>query len=159
MLKDANAIWNYCKDPLLSKFTQNIPFPYTKKHAFSFIDICDKKWKERRVFNYSIFVKEKLVGNINLALRTEGIAELGYWIGKKHWGKGYCTEASELILEFGFSKLRLHKIYATHIRENIGSGKVMQKLGMTLEGCFKEHVKRRGKWYDLVQYGILRVRR
>ncbi len=83
-------------------------------------------------------------------------AELGYWLGKKHWGKGYVTQAVKLILNFGFNKLKLHKIYARLLAENIGSRKVLEKAGFKFEGTFKEHEYRHKRWHDVLNYGILR---
>ncbi len=61
-------------------------------------------------------------------------------------------------IEFGFAELDLHKIFATHLTRNPASGKVMEKLGMTKEGVFKEHVIRWEKFEDLVSDGLLKTK-
>lgn len=55
------------------------------------------------------------------------IGYVAYWIGVPYWSKGYCTEASRAILEFGFKELNLNRIYALAMDRNAGSYKVMEK--------------------------------
>jgi len=100
---------------------------------------------------------QELIGAISLTINKRfNRAELGYWVAKKYWNQGYCTEAAKAMLEYGFHKLYLHKIIATYITRNPASGKIMRKIGMKKEGVFKEHVIKWDKYEDLVSYGILR---
>ena len=82
-------------------------------------------------------------------------AELGYWIGKPYWRNGYATEAARAILQYGFGQLGLNRIHAGHFTRNPGSGRVMQKIGMTHEGHQPRHVKKWDRFEDLELYGIL----
>ena len=90
---------------------------------------------------------------------TLEMAEIGYWIGKPHWGKGYCTEAVTALVQYGFDSLGFERIFATHFRKNPASGRVMQKAGMKFEGRLRHHVKKWGEFYDLEVYSLLRSRR
>lgn len=60
--------------------------------------------------------------------------DLGYRVKKKFWGMGYTTEAAAACLKYGFETLKLDRIVAKAMPDNIGSIKVMQKLGMTFRG-------------------------
>jgi [ribosomal protein S5]-alanine N-acetyltransferase len=60
--------------------------------------------------------------------------DLGYRFRKEHWGRGYATEASKACLKYGFEILKLNRIIAKVMPENISSLKVVQKLGMTFKG-------------------------
>lgn len=66
------------------------------------------------------------------------------------------AEAAACLLRFGFGQLGLNRIYANHNGGNDASGRVMQKLGMKYEGTIRQHVWHRGRFVDLVYYGILR---
>ena len=66
------------------------------------------------------------------------------------------TEAARAVLDLGFERLDLLRIYATHFARNPASGRVMQKAGMVREGCLRQHVLRWDVPQDLVYYGILR---
>jgi RimJ/RimL family protein N-acetyltransferase len=109
---------------------------------------------------FAITHREKgfLIGGIGLnnINKEHENAELGYWIGKPYWGKGYCTEAARTVLKYGFEVMRLNRIHANHYTRNPASGRVMQKIGMKHEGHLRQHVKKWGKFEDSEVYGILR---
>ncbi|MDD5417523.1 MAG: GNAT family protein [Candidatus Nanoarchaeia archaeon] len=111
----------------------------------------------RKYFVIAPINVKKAVGVINLS-SIDWInknAQIGYWIGKEHWGKGYATEAIKLVLKYGFENMGLHKIYATVFEENIGSKKVLEKNGFCFEGIkIKEELKY-GDPKDLHSYYIL----
>jgi len=153
---DADAIQKYCNDPVISRWLMRLPHPYTKKHAVHFIRDGLKNWKKKTQYVYGIIYEGKLVGTIHIKIEEEDRGQIGYSIAKPYWGKGLMSEAAKLIIKEGFKTLKLHKIYATHHPKNPASGRVMQKAGMKYEGLLREHSKAKGKYWDLVHYGILR---
>ena len=82
-------------------------------------------------------------------------AELGYWIGVPFWNRGYATEAAEAVIKFGFEELGLNRIEAEHFTRNPASWRVMEKLGMTLEGVRRQHVLKEDELEDLALYAVL----
>ena len=64
-------------------------------------------------------------------------ASLGYWIAHAHWNKGYATEALLEILRFGFEEKKLYKIYGHYWVGNEASKRVMEKVGMRVEGVLR----------------------
>jgi len=88
--------------------------------------------------------------------RKHSNGELGYWIGKPFWGKGYCTEAARALIVVCFETLELNRVHAHHVDGNPASGRVMEKAGMVYEGCLRGHVQREGKFQDVLMYGLLR---
>ena len=97
------------------------------------------------------------IGGVALMMDTESAisAELGYWLKQSAWGKGYATEASRFMLDAGFTILGLHRIYGKCHVENPASAHVMEKLGMQLEGCIREHIWLRDHYRSSLQYSIL----
>ncbi len=83
------------------------------------------------------------------------IAEVWYKILPGYWRQGFTTEALRQLLYFGFTDLRLHRIEAGCAVENIASVKVLQKVGMTKEGCKRKVLPIRGNWVDSYLYAIL----
>ena len=69
---------------------------------------------------------------------------------------GYATEATQAVIRYGFEVLGLQRIFAGHFTRNPVSGRVMQKAGMTYEGCFRKHHKKWDVFEDLAYYGIIR---
>ena len=61
-------------------------------------------------------------------------AFIGYCLSRDSWGQGYATETAKGLLSFGFSQLRLHRIFATCDPANLASARVLEKSGMQLEG-------------------------
>jgi RimJ/RimL family protein N-acetyltransferase len=98
-----------------------------------------------------------LMGAIGLQIdQQHARAELGYWVGKRFWNDGSGTEAAAAVVGYGFGVLGLNRIFASHFRRNPASGRVMQKIGMTYEGCLRQHVQKWGMFEDLEGYGILK---
>lgn len=64
----------------------------------------------------------------------------GYVLKRKHWGKGFMTEALQTMMEFGFHTLGVEAFYAEYLLENLASGRVMEKCGMKYVGIIKNGV-------------------
>src|SRR4030095_7756665 len=96
--------------------------------------------KPRRGYELALILKEeeKVIGGCGMQIvgQTSTTAMIGYVLNRNYWNRGIMTEAANLLLEFGFGKLNLHRIYATCDTENTGSERIMQKLGMRREGHF-----------------------
>jgi RimJ/RimL family protein N-acetyltransferase len=82
-------------------------------------------------------------------------AELGYTLHRGYWGQGYASEAGAALLRFGFTELRLHRVFAECHPANVGSARVMQRLGMRYEGCLREVEWSASGWWDMLHYAIL----
>ncbi len=101
---------------------------------------------------------DTVIGSIGLFDVDEelGQAELGYSIGSKWWGKGYATEAAKAVIDHAFQAVGLHRICASHHVDNVASGNVLQKIGMTYEGTIRDGQRNKdGTFSDLKLYGIL----
>ena len=84
-------------------------------------------------------------------------AELGYWIGKPYWNRGYATEAAKAVVAYSFEVLKLNRIYAYHFTRNPASGRVLEKIGMRYEGYRRQHTKRWENFEDSMGYGMLKA--
>ena len=96
-----------------------------------------------------------MVGIISLEPKSEGVAEIGIWISPENHGKGFGTEASELLIEHGFNRERLHRIHARVFQKNEKSKSVWKKLGFTHEGTHRKDYFDDGKFWDTEIYGLL----
>ncbi|HEA28986.1 MAG TPA: N-acetyltransferase [Leeuwenhoekiella sp.] len=92
---------------------------------------------------------------INLGKPKFKNAEIWYKFHSDFWGKGYATEAVNKILDFGFNELHLHRIGAGCAVNNLGSIKVLEKVGMTREGQKRQVLPLKGGWSDNFEYAIL----
>ena len=96
----------------------------------------------------------KLIGGIGLHVDGSS-AMLGYCLARPDWGKGFATEAAGLLLGFGFESLGVHRTWAGCDSENGRSVRVLQKLGMTQEGHFRQNCQIRGEWRDTLVFAVL----
>jgi ribosomal-protein-alanine N-acetyltransferase len=157
-LSDAKIVQQKAGDKAVAETTANIPHPYPDGAAEEWISTHQPKFESGELINYAITLEKtgELIGAVGLVINKRfNRAELGFWIEKDLWGKGYATEAARALMDYGFNKFGLHKIFAEHMTRNPVSGKVMKKLGMQKEGLLKEHVLRSDKYEDVVVYGIL----
>jgi RimJ/RimL family protein N-acetyltransferase len=158
-ISDAKDVQRLAGDRAVADTTLNIPHPYDDGEAEIWIsghrDLF-KKW-EHAIFAIALRETGELVGAMGLHLNPRfNRAELGYWIGKPYWNNGYCTEAARRVVQFGFEDLLLNRIHAHHMSRNPASGRVMEHIGMRLEGTMRQHVRKWDKYEDIVCYAILR---
>ena len=98
-----------------------------------------------------------LIGNCGILMKSADAheADIGYELDSRYWGRGYATEAARALLSFGFAELGLHRIWSWCIAENVGSARVLQKIGMRREGHLRENESMKGRWWDTLLYAIL----
>ena len=106
-----------------------------------------------------IFVDGKAVGNISVeqkedVYRRDG--EIGYLLLTEYWSKGIMTEAAKEICRIAFEKLDIIRITGLYYGPNTASGRVLEKLGFTLEGTLRQHEMCRGELIDIQILGLLR---
>lgn len=123
-------------DEEVSRWLLTVPFPYTIKDADEYIASCAETNKSS--FPFAIEIDGKYVGGIGLRMKNQHSAELGYWIGRKYWNKGYATSAISSIVEFGFNDLGLARIFAETFEGNTASERVLQKCGFEFEGLMRK---------------------
>lgn len=119
----------------------------------------EEKYNELNYYRWTIERKEdnKILGCIYLNIHDEKARTAGidYWIREDAWGNGYTTEASRKILNFAFDTLNINRIESCGGKDNPGTYKVMEKIGLKYEGERKEGIfYYYGGIEDLVLYGI-----
>jgi len=82
--------------------------------------------------------------------------ELGYGLVPSERGKGYCTEAAQLMVDYLFLSKDITRIIATTHPKNVASQKVLEKVGFKREGTLRKSYFLRGEWTDMFIYSILR---
>ena len=97
-----------------------------------------------------------LIGNCGIRIndREKREANIGYELDSRYWGNGYATEAAHAILQFGFTELNMARIWAKCVADNVGSARVLEKIGMRLEAreLKKEFIK--NIWRDHFIFAI-----
>lgn len=156
---DAAEVQRLAGDFAIADTTLEIPHPYEPGMAETWFATHKPKFEAGEVVALAITAGDggTLIGAVGLSIRQRfDRAEIGYWVGKPYWGQGYCTEASQAAMEYGFKEFNLNRIFAVHFKRNPASGRVMQKIGMKQEGLLRQHIKKWDRYEDMVVYGILR---
>ncbi len=141
-LNDAARVTELLQDEEISKWTSNIPFPYSEQHAIEWIERNDRS-------SFAIEVNSVVVGCISYWVNSDSELEVGYWLGKSYWGQGFCSEALSMMLSLP-NFPATSKIVAKVIPENIGSQRVLLKNGFSYISdcnCQKQDVEIDAKFY------------
>lgn len=156
---DAVSIFEKANHKEIARYT-TLPHPYRLKNAQDFIKITKKNQRQKKAYELGIELKEtkEIIGMISLMDidRQNKNGELGYWLGKKYWGRKIMKEAIRLILNFGFKRLKLVRVYARVVHLNITSTKLLEKAGFIYEGKLRKNHFRNKQWYDELRYSILK---
>lgn len=124
--------------------------------------IMESKLKNRTKFFFAIIMKDtnEYIGEIGFTVLINceygKVVELGYFIKPIFWRKGVVTEAAKEVIKYAFNQAGAIKIETGCIKANIGSEKVMKKIGMIKEAELKKHVLLDSKLYDRVEYRLLK---
>jgi RimJ/RimL family protein N-acetyltransferase len=98
---------------------------------------------------------DTVVGFARLGPTGVKAAHLGYAIHADHWGRGYATDASRVLLRFAFGPLGKHRVSAAIGPDNEASIAVVKRLGFSYEGRIRHHVFTNGDWRDSLLYSLL----
>ena len=125
--------------PLIGDFdvTKNlsrVPHPYTEDDACAFITASANGWASGEDLPFSILRKSDgaLIGLCGVHPRQNW--EIGYWLGKPYWGKGYASETAARLVRFGFEELGVARLLAEWFHDNPASGRVLEKVGFKPAG-------------------------
>lgn len=157
--EDWQRVLEYQSDPLYLRYNSWIE--RTPEAVQEFVDwFLDHQMQKPRIkYQLAVVLKSnnQLIGNCGIRMdEADAIeADTGYELDPKHWNHGYATEAAHVMVDFGFSRFGVHRIWAACIAENSGSAHVMEKLGMKLEGKFRENKYFKNRWWDSLYYAIL----
>lgn len=140
--------------------------PMGIRHPFSMSE--EYNWLEETIhsddhilFFVCVDGESQPVGNVELFnIDTEnGRAEIGCWIYEGHRRNGYATAACELLVEYAFDELCLHRLDAVTSRQNTASKELLENLGFNPEGAAAEAMFLQGEYIDELHYGRLATSR
>jgi [ribosomal protein S5]-alanine N-acetyltransferase len=97
-------------------------------------------------------VGESVLKIVNPAERQ---GEIGFGVAPKFWRQGFGGEIAGAMIETAFRHFKLHRVAGQCSPDNMGSVRVMQKLGMAREGLLRDVHFARGKWWSTLVYGML----
>ncbi len=156
--KDIKAIYRLESNPKVNKPTNGLPWPYKYRDALRSYRKYTKK--DKKAYRFAIVWNQTkqvigCTGLIGLSYKNK-IGESSTWILPEFWGTGIYLESRKLLFNFGFKKLKLHKIKIATCSSNIRCQKAIKKTGAKKEGLSRQCVYKCGKFRDVTFYGLLK---
>ena len=156
---DLAALYSLFADVKVARYTDTGPFTSVSE-AVEVMDWIEQIYQEQRGMRWAITIKDGdvLVGTcgFNVWERRNNVAEIGYDLAHRCWGRGLMTEALTAMIEFGFREMALHRVEADVTVGNDASARVLEKLGFHEEGLLRQRGYWRGEYHDLRFFGLLR---
>jgi [ribosomal protein S5]-alanine N-acetyltransferase len=131
-VQDGEDFYNLNADPEVLKYTGDVAFKSISESKEFLVKYPSISYNKDGYGRWTCVEKltKQIIGWCGLRLQETGEVDLGYRFHKRFWGQGFATESSIASLDLGFKNLKLEVIIARASKDNIGSWKVMEKLGM-----------------------------
>jgi ribosomal-protein-alanine N-acetyltransferase len=156
---DWEGIHSYASLPEACRYQSWGPNSQEQSRAFCYQQITAAEEEPRHLYALAITTPghDSIIGTASLHVSSfeHGKGDISFIVHPREWGRGYATEAALLLLGFEFSELLLHRIHATCDPLNVASARVLEKIGMTLEGRLRESMRIRDGWRDSLVYSVL----
>lgn len=157
--EDLPRLWEWINDREVRRFLQAPEEIFYFEDELEWYENLRRNKERHRVFTILGTTGNELMGVIglhNIDMKN-GKAEVGYFLWKNYWRKGYMAEALSLVLRYAFQDLNLRKVYARVYEPNVGSRKVLEKNGFKLVGRLRKNVYIPGYGYvDELFFDLLR---
>jgi len=143
---DDREVWRNLRD--------RFPHPYTEADASAWVAYASGQAPPT---NLAIEVAGEAVGGIGVLLHDDVervSAEIGYWLGREHWGRGLMTGAVRAATRYAFSTFALTRVYALPFAGNAASCRVLEKAGYRREGLLRRSAIKDGIVLDQLLYAI-----
>ena len=153
---DLEALFAVFSDAETLRYWSHEPFA-TREQAAEYLAGVDRADGARFQWAIAEAKTDALVGRVALYgwNREHRRAEIGFILGREHWGKGYAQEAVRAVIGFAFGAMGLHRIEADVDPENTASLALLARLGFREEGRLAQRWFTFGEWRDSVLLGLL----
>lgn len=145
---DDRAVWLHLRD--------RFPHPYVREDAERWIAHARATTPAT---DLAVTLGGQVIGGVGLERGSDVNrldAEVGYWLGRDRWGRGYGTEALTAFVEFAFANFPFERLHAWVFAPNIASRRVLEKCGFRLEGVARRSVLKDQRLLDSCLYARLR---
>lgn len=156
---DVDAFYTIYSNPEVMRYWSTPPLA-DRAAASKLVNEIHEGFKRRELLKWGIALRtdDTLIGSVTLFHPdfTHRRAEIGYALGRAHWGKGYMQETLKAVLRYAFEVLHFHRIEADVDPRNAASIRTLERLGFQREGYLRERWQVNGEIQDALFYGLLR---
>lgn len=160
---DAAAVFMYASNPNITEFTLFETHQTIDDSRWFVNDYRQSRYVNREPDPLAIVLKSDPLGSMVGALgahwvsQSNGTMEMGYSIAEPYWGKGLMTEACRALVRYVFAEFAVERLQARVFVGNDASERVMAKLGFSREGVLRRTILRRGRWWDVAMWSMVRA--
>lgn len=142
----------------LRRFLPWVDYNTNEEHSLRFIQLMQRKSDDQEAIAFGMWHEGMFCGVIDLHNWDHQLqkAEIGYWIGDAHQGKGIVSACCRALISFAFKNLKLNKIEIRFVLQNERSAAIPIKLGFAKEGILRHSAKLHGQYVDTVVMGMLK---
>jgi [ribosomal protein S5]-alanine N-acetyltransferase len=155
---DIGALYDVFSDPEVMRYWSDPPLT-CEDDARALLANIERAFMDRSMFQWGVarIADDRVLGTCTLlhVNVTNRRAELGYALGRAHWGQGLMSEALTALLDFAFDGLMLHRLEADTDPRNLPSLRLLERLGFQHEGRLRERWHVGGETQDTAFYGLL----
>lgn len=142
-LEDSSCLHSLINDWNVVRMLSNVTFPYPKNLLDQWIKTMVDEAKIGKSYHFSILNADSSIKNITGCIgikinKADKIGKIGYWVGRKYWGKGIATQALQRLSSWALANLDINYIHATSAVDNLASIAVLKKCGYQPFGQGKE---------------------
>ncbi|MBR9825325.1 MAG: GNAT family N-acetyltransferase [Alphaproteobacteria bacterium] len=132
---DAEDLSRFAGDIDIARMTSRIPSPYPLISAEIWILQTRAAWRPAGNTSFTVEQDGKLIGGGGVFKRSARADwEIGYWIAKPFWGRGFGTEIGAALVRYAREQLGAETVIAGHYADNPASGRILEKLGFIYTG-------------------------
>jgi RimJ/RimL family protein N-acetyltransferase len=157
--EDADNFYEIYSNPEVMRYWSTPPLP-NRDAASKLIKEMEEGFRRRELLKWGIALRtdDSLIGTVTLFHPdfTHRRVEIGYALGRAHWGQGYMQETLTAVLNYAFAVLNLHRIEADVDPRNAASIRTLERLGFRREGYLRERWHVNGEIQDAFFYGLLK---
>lgn len=157
ILDDLEDVLAYRSGPEYRRFAEEIFDAEAGRNFLKrFIGWTHEEPQTRFAFGATLVGDSRVIGicSVRKPSSEATAAELGFELAPDQWGRGLATEMGQTMLRFGFEILKLDRMEAHCLAENDASRRVLQKLGMEMEGEVREKHPLSGSFVGELRFGI-----
>jgi len=153
---DRDSLVRHANDESVSRgLSDRFPFPYTRDDANNFL----AHPAEPPSLVLAIEIDGEAVGGIGMRPGEDTLrigSQLGYWLGRQYWGRGFMSRILPCWCEYVFASYGFERLQATVLSNNPASARVLEKSGFEREGILRRAAIKRSEVFDLWMYAMLR---
>ena len=158
-MSDAESLVRHADNiRVAEQLRDRFPHPYTRRDALDFLKYSTSPADPS---NLAIDVDGEAVGGVGYVGGADVerySAEIGYWLGEAHWGRGIVTEALTLVTDYVFDAMNMLRLYALPFADNARSVRVLEKAGYEREALLRSSSVKRGVPRDQALYAKINPR-